>query len=252
MAVPLVAVSLKMYFDRERSLAYFDAVADVARSSAVSSGAVRLAVLPDFLTVQAACDRLASAGVLIGAQDLCHAPRGAFTGEVAGADLAGLGVSAVEIGHAERRTIFGEDDDMVAAKCTAAVSAGLVPMLCVGEQTRTTPAEAAAQCVVQARHALAEVPGNHEVWIAYEPHWAIGAPEPAPAGYVAEVCELVRGHLAAFWPDLTVVYGGSAGPGLLTQLGPAVDGLFLGRFAHDPAALAQVVEEAAVSRPRRR
>lgn len=244
MTTPLVAVSLKMYFDRAQSLAYVDAVRQLASAApAVAAGTVRLAVLPDLLTVPEACERLAETPVLVGAQNMCHAEHGPFTGEVAASDLAALGVAAVEIGHAERRTIFGEDDAMVAAKCRTAARHGLVPMLCVGERERSTPEAAAAACVSQARTALDGVEG--EVWLAYEPFWAIGAPEPAPASYVAQVCELVRAELVHDWPDLTLVYGGSAGPGLLTELGSAVDGLFLGRFAHDPAALAQVVDEAA-------
>ena len=245
MTRPLVAVSLKMYFDRTRSLEYFDAVRDLAGRPAVAAGDVRLAVLPDFLTLPTACETLSSTSALVGAQDLCPADRGAFTGEVSGADLASLGCSCVEIGHAERRTIFGEDDAMVAAKAAAAARNGLIPLLCVGEAERTTPESAARDCVRQVERALAEVAGRAEVWIAYEPYWAIGAAEPAPADYVRAVCARLRADLADAGRGTTLIYGGSAGPGLLTELGDAVDGLFLGRFAHDPSALAQVVAEAA-------
>lgn len=246
MTRPLVAVSLKMYFDRTRSLEYFDAVRDLAtRTAAVAAGAVRLAVLPDFLTLPAACRTLASTTAVVGAQDLAPADRGAFTGEVSGADLAALGCACVEIGHAERRTIFGEDDAMVATKTAAAVRNGLIPLLCVGESERTTPAAAARQCVRQVQDALAGATTGTEVWVAYEPYWAIGATEPAPADYVRAVCAKLRSGLDPAGREITLVYGGSAGPGLLTELGNAVDGLFLGRFAHDPSALAQVVAEAA-------
>lgn len=246
MTRPLVAVSLKMYFDRARSLEYFDAVRDLAdRTPAVTAGDVRLVVLPDFLTLPAACEALSSTTVLVGAQDLCPADRGAFTGEVSGADLAALGCSCVELGHAERRTIFGEDDAMVAAKAAAAARNGLVPLLCVGEAERTTPEAAAGECVRQVQHTLLDATGLTEVWIAYEPYWAIGAAEPAPADYVRAVCAQIRTGLSGLGLETTLVYGGSAGPGLLTELGDAVDGLFLGRFAHDPGALAQVVAEAA-------
>ncbi|GAA4288210.1 triose-phosphate isomerase family protein [Georgenia daeguensis] len=245
MTRPLVAVSLKMYFDRTRSLEYLDAVRDLAGRPAVAAGDVRLAVLPDFLTVPAACETLSSTAALVGAQNLGPADRGAFTGEVSGADLAALGCSCVEIGHAERRTIFGEDDALVAAKTAAAVRNGLVPLLCVGEADRSTPEAAARDCVRQVERALAEVTVRTEVWIAYEPYWAIGATEPAPADHVRAVCDGIRAGLGDAAGETTLIYGGSAGPGLLTELGDAVDGLFLGRFAHDPSALAQVVDEAA-------
>lgn len=241
---PLVAVSLKMYFERERTLGYCRAVAEIARERpGVADGGVRLAVLPDFLTVPAAVEILAGTGVHVGAQDLAPEARGAFTGEVSGADLAALGVRCVEVGHAERRTIFKEDEAMVARKTAAALAAGLVPLLCVGEAERSEPAEAARVCAEQVTSALGGRT-DAEVWVAYEPYWAIGAPEPAPADYVIAVCEALRGELATTVPAHSLLYGGSAGPGLLTRLGGAVDGLFLGRFAHDPAAFGAVVDEA--------
>ena len=244
MPTPLVAVSLKMYFERERTLGYCRAVADIARERPeVSAGAVRLAVLPDFLTVPAAADILSGTGVVLGAQDLAPEARGAYTGEVSAADLAALGVGCVEVGHAERRTIFKEDSAMVARKTATAIATGLIPLLCVGEAERSDPTEAAAVCARQ----VADAVGGRtdaEVWVAYEPYWAIGAPEPAPAEYVIAVCEALRGELAASVPTHSLLYGGSAGPGLLTRLGGAVDGLFLGRFAHDPVAFGRVVDEA--------
>ncbi|WP_371871314.1 triose-phosphate isomerase [Phytohabitans rumicis] len=87
----------------------------------------------------------------------------------------------------------------------------------------------------------ARVNGSRPVVVAYEPVWAIGAAEPAGVDHIAAVCDALRARV----PDSPVVYGGSAGPGLLTRLRGAVDGLFLGRFAHDPAALADVLDEAA-------
>ena len=242
----VVAVSLKMYFERQRTLDYVDRVARIAAGSgAVVSGAVTLAVYTDFLTLDAASRTLQGTDVLLGAQDLAAADRGACTGEVSGADLAELGVRTVEVGHFERRTLYREDESVVAAKTRAALRNGLVPMLCVGEPERTAPEAAAAAVAEQIRSALGGRATDQELWIGYEPYWAIGAPAPAPADEVRAVCTAVRERLADLVPGARLVYGGSAGPGLLTRLAPAVDGVFLGRFAHDPAALAAVVDEAA-------
>jgi triosephosphate isomerase len=84
------------------------------------------------------------------------------------------------------------------------------------------------------------------VIVAYEPVWAIGADEPASSEYIAEVCTLLRTALSVMpgRDSSVVIYGGSAGPGLLGTLGGAVDGLFLGRFAHDTDALEKVLDEA--------
>jgi triosephosphate isomerase len=81
--------------------------------------------------------------------------------------------------------------------------------------------------------------------VAYEPVWAIGAPEPAPVEHIRTVTRALRGAVADR-PGTFVIYGGSAGPRLLTQIGDAADGLFLGRFAHDPLSLETVLDEAAV------
>jgi triosephosphate isomerase len=137
----------------------------------------------------------------------------------------------VEVGHAERRTLFGETDTVVAAKTQAAFRNGLIPILCVGEPTRTDPIAAAEMCIGQVLSAAvrgSDGPAG-QVIIAYEPFWAIGASQPAPSAYVADVCQRVRIALADQLPDFALLYGGSAGPGLLTALGANVDGLFLGR-----------------------
>lgn len=241
----VIAVSLKMYFGHERTMAYVaDVAARVEGLQAVISGAVRVAVLPGFLSIPGAADQLRDTRVMLGAQDLCQSDVGAFTGEVSGRDLVRFGVSVVEVGHAERRILYREDDAMVAAKVLAATRNGLIPLLCVGEPERTSATDAARVCVEQLRSGLGEA-RPRELWVAYEPHWAIGAPEPAPVDHVATVCQELRAACTREGIPAAILYGGSAGPGLSDQLGFSVDGLFLGRFAHDPARLECVVRERA-------
>ena len=81
--------------------------------------------------------------------------------------------------------------------------------------------------------------------VAYEPQWAIGAAEPASDAHIRAVGRELRAHVRSHsaHPGSAVVYGGSAGPGLLTRIGDDVDGLFLGRFAHDPRAVAAILDE---------
>ncbi|MCS0499422.1 triose-phosphate isomerase, partial [Protaetiibacter mangrovi] len=97
----------------------------------------------------------------------------------------------------------------------------------------------------QVRSAVAGAPAGRLV-VAYEPVWAIGAPEPAGADHIRAVTSGLQALLAELpgRDGSAVIYGGSAGPGLLARLGDDVDGLFLGRFAHDPAALREVLAEA--------
>ena len=161
-----------------------------------------------------------------------------------------MGCRYVEVGHAERRTLFGEDDPVVSAKTAAALRHGLVPVLCVGETAADDPAEAATECRRQLRAAMADSRSaglRGRVIVASEPRWASGADQPAGDDHIRIVCAGLRDEVAGLTahPDSAVIYGGSAGPGLLTRLGSAVDGLFLGRFAHDPEALDRVLAETA-------
>lgn len=241
----VVGVSLKMYFGPEQTRAWVARVAELARTTtAVRDGAVELFVIPGFLSIPAALAEVAGTPIAIGAQDVFWEDSGAFTGEVGAPELAELGVRFVEVGHAERRRLFGETDEVVARKTAAALRHGLVPVLCLGETEAPDVQTAIDDVLVQLDAALDTAPGGRVV-VAYEPVWAIGADEPAPDAHIVAVCRALRTRLRELDRPSSVIYGGSAGPGLLSRLGDAVDGLFLGRFAHDPAALAAVLEEAA-------
>uniref|UniRef100_A0A942SYC6 Triosephosphate isomerase n=1 Tax=Neobacillus citreus TaxID=2833578 RepID=A0A942SYC6_9BACI len=249
----LIGVSLKMYFSHARTLAWARDVADIAeRHPAVRSGAATLFVAPTFPALVPVRDVLAGSGVLLAAQDLAWADEGAFTGEVSGAELREVGVDLIEIGHAERRALFHETDDVVARKVHAAYRNGLRPLLCVGEPRRASRAESVDEVTGQLDRALAVATAAGTVGplvVAYEPVWAIGAPAPAPDEHIVSVLEGVEQYLASR-PGLagsTAIYGGSAGPGLLSRGRGRIGGLFLGRFAHDPAAVATILDEVATA-----
>jgi len=242
-----IGVSLKMYFGHSDARRWFSRVAGLAaRHPAVADGRVEFFVIPTFLQVLPAVDAFAGTRTLVGAQDVAAWDRGAYTGEVGAPELAEVGVRVAEVGHAERRRLFGETDEVVAAKVAASLRSGIVPVLCLGEADRLDPAEAADATVAQLHAALDGAPGGRVI-VAYEPVWAIGAAEPAPVAHIAVVAERLRAELDTLdgRDGSAVIYGGSAGPGLLAELGGSVDGLFLGRFAHDPDALAGVLDEAA-------
>jgi len=236
-----VGVSLKMYFGHEQARQWFAAVAELP-----ARPGVELFVIPSFLAIPAALERFSGTSVTVGAQDLFWEDDGAFTGEISGVELAEVGVGVVEVGHAERRRLFGESDEIVAQKTAAALRNGIAPVLCIGEAVEGDPADAAAECLRQLASALHGAAAGRVI-VAYEPVWAIGAAHPAPARHIREVCAILRENLSTLdgRDGSAVIYGGSAGPGLLTDLGSDVDGLFLGRFAHDTGALALVIDEAA-------
>ncbi|MFE7504728.1 triose-phosphate isomerase family protein [Promicromonospora sp. NPDC057488] len=241
-----IGVSLKMYFGLARAAAW---CADVARLAAlhpgVTDGAVELFVAPTYLQVPAAVATFAGTRVRVAVQDVAADDAGPFTGEVGAAEAAEAGVGLAEVGHAERRRLFHETDDVVARKAAAALRHGLTPVVCVGEEDRTTPQQAARETLDQLGRSTRGVPDGGLV-VAYEPVWAIGAPLPAPAGHIRAVAGALGDGLRSdpARQGSRVLYGGSAGPGLLTALGTAVDGLFLGRFAHDVGALETVLDEA--------
>ncbi len=268
-----IGVSLKMYFGHARTLEWASAVADIAREHpAVTSGAVDLFVVPTFPSLVPVRTVLEGTPVLLGAQDLAWSDEGAFTGEVSGRELAEIGVDLVEIAHAERRSLFHETDDDVAGKVHAAFRNHLRPLICVGEVSRASPHEHGRHAAPQAPQragtgsrgpspeAIADVTAQLDRFVstavadgiagplivAYEPVWAIGAPQPAPDDHIVAVLAGIEAHLATR-PELAgsvVIYGGSAGPGLLTRGQGGIGGLFLGRFAHDPEAIRTILDEA--------
>lgn len=253
-APALLGVSLKMYLDVSKTRAWAREVSEVAGSHpAIQDGKVQLFVLPSFTSIEASRRELEGSAVAWGAQDLHWEDRGAFTGAVSGSDLAELGCGFVEVGHAERKSIFQESSEVVGRKLEAAFRNGLTPVLCVGEPDEVSVFEASQACIAQLEDAFSYVSSAgelSELVVAYEPEWAIGQAEPASSGHVREVSMLLREWLDVRFAGqrASIIYGGSAQKGTLSQLGGAVDGLFLGRFAHDVRDLAAIIDEAAAAR----
>ncbi|KIW32940.1 uncharacterized protein PV07_04450 [Cladophialophora immunda] len=201
--------------------------------------------------------------IALGAQNVYPSTTyGAFTGEIVVPGIKALGCSVVELNHAERRRYLGEDDGTAAKKAAAVCAAHMVPLVCIGELDRPdlrgplsqSVGAAMVQLRPQIQSVLAAVPHDAPVIFAYEPVWAIGAAEPAGVDYVGPVVQAIREVAGQVAPqrkaEVKVVYGGSAGPGLWSGkanggngLGKWVDGLFLGRFAHEISGVRGVVEE---------
>lgn len=269
----LLIVSLKMYFTPTRTLEYLRALLDpkneIVRPENRSK--ILLALIPDFLTIYPCSEIIKQfeAGLqkgeddaslpppfLLGAQDAFWDTLGAYTGEVSPLALRSLGASIVELGHAERRSIFGETDDQVALKAAAVSSQGMIPLVCIGEVSEPGEIASAAidlavdECKVQMLPVLEAISADAPVIFAYEPVWAIGKPVPAGVDHVAAVVAGIRkvvegGSGGKRKGEFRVLYGGSAGPGLWGNggLGKAVDGMFLGRFAHEVDGVRKVVRE---------
>jgi triosephosphate isomerase len=237
----IVGVSLKMYLDVDETRRWLERVAELSREMA--DAAVEVFVAPSFLSLTTAHEVLAGTPVRYGAQDVFWEDRGPFTGEVSALMLREVGCSYAEVGHAERRRLFAEDDSVTARKAMAAARAGLVPVVCVGETHRAEADAAARECEAQLEPVLRAVSDDADLVLAYEPVWAIGAPEPAGSEHVRAVAGRLRRRVAHRPGRTRLIYGGAAGRGLFAALAGEVDGLFLGRCAHDVENLGSVITE---------
>ncbi len=239
---PMLAVSLKMYMGLQETYDWTRAVVEAARQRNAASR-VDIVIFPSYPALERCRQLTIGSGIELGAQNIFWEDRGPYTGEVSGQALRELGCACVEVGHAERRRLFLETNRTTAAKALAGHRNKLLPIVCVGETTRREAKHAAEECLVQAHSVLEVVPNGAPIVFAYEPAWAIGADRPADAGYVNSVLRMIRSELPDAAKNHRFLYGGSAGPGLYRDLAGCADGLFLGRFAHDPRAFAAVLDE---------
>jgi triosephosphate isomerase len=205
-----------------------------------------LFVLPPFTSIWVARDELSGTRIAWGGQDMHEDRAGAHTGDVSAAMLVDLGCRYVEIGHSERRRGHAESDARIAAKVRAALRAGLVPILCIGESARFALPVARSAAVRQLARSLAGLRRDEldRVVVAYEPVWAIGeGARAAPLEHVAALHSAISAWLRKSGSrHPTVIYGGSVdASNAACVLGlPDVDGLFVGRAALDPATFASI------------
>ena len=174
-------------------------------------------IFPPFTALETVADAIDGKHVGYGAQDLHWEDKGAFTGAVSGAMIADICAEYVLVGHSERRTIFGENEKIVASKIIAAYRNGLKPMLCVGENLAEREAGKTARKInMQLKSALRVISAEdaENLVVAYEPIWAIGSGKAATPGDALEVCTLIREKIGKiFTPDIArkvrILYGGS-------------------------------------------
>lgn len=209
---------------------------------------VEVVVCPPFPYLAQAADRLAGSAIEWGAQNLCAKPNGAFTGEVSASMLADLGCRWVIVGHSERRQLFGETDDEIAAKAVMAASQGLCVIACVGEtldERESDRTEAVLRRQVDALvRALGEQQGTKDAVaipperfvLAYEPVWAIGTGRSASPEIAQQAHAFIRSRLSSLDGEggaTRVLYGGSVKPENAASLFamPDVDGGLIGGAA---------------------
>jgi triosephosphate isomerase len=216
----------------------------------VFSAGCDVGICVPFTALQAMVDSARGSRVEVYAQTMHQAPSGAFTGEISAPMLTELDVHGVVLGHSERREYFNETDAALAEKVPAALTAGLRPILCIGEtQAERAAGETEAKLRRQIQEDLAEVPAARlpEVVIAYEPIWAIGTGQVATPEQAQDAIGFVRSLLpAAVGQDVRILYGGSVKPDNAAELLtlPDVDGALVGGASLEPDSLAAIVDAA--------
>jgi triosephosphate isomerase len=234
-----------------------DYAARLVRADLHVPAEVELVLFPPFTALAVMQEVLGKASIRLGGQDVMWADAGAFTGEISPIMLKDVGCEFVEIGHSERRMLFGDTDERVNAKVIAVLRHGLHPLVCVGETAAERTAGAAAETVLrQARLAFAGVGPSDlaRCRLAYEPVWAIGEGG-TPAR--PETAAAIHAVLKDAFQEVPVIYGGSVGPDNAAALAarPEVDGLFVGRAALQADGFLAIVRtalEAAATKPNSR
>lgn len=250
MRTPLIAGNFKMFKTAAETVSYVNDL----RSLIKDVRGVDIAIAPPFTSLTAAVDAAKGSAILVGAQDMHWEREGAFTGEISAAMIRGAGATHVIIGHSERRTLFGETNDTVNKKTHAAITGGLVPIVCIGETLEQRDRnETMAVLDRQIKEGFDRITGEQlsALVIAYEPVWAIGTGRNATPAQAGEAHFHIRQRLKQWFGldasgKCRVLYGGSVKPDNIAKLiaEPDVDGALVGGASLDPKAFASIVAAA--------
>jgi triosephosphate isomerase len=232
----LVAGNWKMNTDTTSSVALAEGIA--LKSQNITGTNVDVMLSPPFVYLPSVIDAVRTENISVGAQDVYFESNGAFTGEISIEMLKDIGCTYVLCGHSERRHVIGETDELINKKVTAAVSGGVLPVLCVGETQEQREANQTTDVVTtQLKGGLAGLSAEKTsaVTIAYEPVWAIGTGLTATPQQAQDVHALIRKLLGEMYDqnlagDIRILYGGSVKPGNAAELmgQDDIDGVLVG------------------------
>jgi triosephosphate isomerase len=246
--IKLIAANWKMYKTPEQTRAFFEAFLP----NVAAHERDEVAVCPPFVCIPAAVEAARGSRVAIGGQNMYWEKEGAYTGEISASILLAAGCTHVIIGHSERRQFFGETDDTVNRKLKAALAAGLVPIVCVGEviqerEAGLTKEVLRRQCTRAFREIAAEQ--ARPIVVAYEPVWAIGTGKTATPQIAADAHHVIRAEAAKAFGQpaaeaMRILYGGSVKPDNATALmsEEEIDGALVGGASLDPKSFTAIVK----------
>lgn len=233
MRTPLIAGNWKMNMTVSEAADF----ADELLKNKLADG-VEAALCAPFIDLPVLVEKMKQSGITIGAQNVYHEQKGAFTGEVSAPMLADLGIKFVIAGHSERRELFGETDLDVNKKAAAVIGSGMTPIICVGETAEErddNQHETKVRGQVKAALDGISPEAAGSLVIAYEPIWAIGTGKSATSDDANEMCASIRSEVEKLYDketadSLRILYGGSVKPATIEELMAKsdVDGALVG------------------------
>lgn len=247
MRTPLIAGNFKMFKTAGETVSYVNEL----RALVKEARGVDVAIAPPFTSLAAAVNAAAGSAIAVAAQNLHWEREGAFTGEVSAAMIRECGARYAIVGHSERRTLFGETNGSVNKKMHAALTAGLVPIVCIGETLEQRDRnETLAVLDRQIKEGLDGVTGEQlsGMVLAYEPVWAIGTGRNATPAQAGEAHFHIRQRLKQWFgleasERCRLLYGGSVKPDNITKLiaEPDVDGALVGGASLDAKSFFAII-----------
>jgi len=248
--VPMMVANWKMNLTASESVAFADRFVPQIQPHAEALGTrFEVAIAPAYPALDRLGRALAGSGIKLAAQNLHAEQSGAFTGEVSRAMLEDLGCEFALIGHSERRHLFGELDEVIAAKAQRLEASSISPILCVGETLEQREQDATLAVIDSQLAAVLDATGvgiASQLVVAYEPVWAIGSGHTATPEMAQTVHAAIRKTLVARLGEVgnrtRILYGGSVKPSnasaLLSQ--PDIDGALVGGASLDPDSFAKL------------
>ena len=250
MRKPLIVGNFKMFKTVAEAVSYVNDLRSLVKDVRHAD----IAVAPPFTSLAAASEAAKGSAIAVGAQNLHWEREGAFTGEISAAMIRAAGAEYVIVGHSERRTLFAESNETVNKKTHAALAAGLIPIVCIGETLdQRDRNETMAVLDRQIKESLDRVTGEQlaGMVLAYEPVWAIGTGRNATPAQAGEAHFHIRQRLKQWFgleasERCRVLYGGSVKPDNIAKLiaEPDVDGAQVGGASLDPKSFFAIIQGA--------
>jgi triosephosphate isomerase len=244
--------NLKMYKNIQETTAYLKDL--VTLTMDISRDQIELFVIPSYTSLSNATTCVDRDYIKLGSQNMCWEEEGQYTGEISPLMLKEMNLDLVMIGHSERRHIFGETDATENKKVKCALEHNFTTLLCIGETLEEKNYGISNEVLrTQLKVGFHDVKPEHvsNIWVAYEPVWAIGVNGlPAAVDYVEEKHQVIKTCLIELFGEVAnkipVLYGGSVNPSNANELiiQPSIDGLFTGRSAWQAVAFNKLIRDA--------